>query len=290
LATTKLNNEISERELFQLSYKNNHQAQENSLKNVLSREEIIGKKITFNFRERTNNQIGDLLKFINKNTYNAILNLPIGYQTGEKQSLGVITFDYFKDFDVNRNSFLDISGEHALQVKLYNIEGILVSRGIKIVNNEFVTITQCRKDFTSSWEECNPEILEKIKNNYLPKELIDESLDRTLSTGYKVHQVGNKLYFLYLKKEEDRFILKCEDLIPDGTTGQNIQCINLLPDNSKALDTSTFMFDVLEDSYTVFSGTGDVLNISNQLKQEYLFNSGIEIESNLYYFYEEYSD
>ena len=28
LATTKLNNEISERELFQLSYKNNHQAQE----------------------------------------------------------------------------------------------------------------------------------------------------------------------------------------------------------------------------------------------------------------------
>ena len=105
LATTKLNNEISERELFQLSYKNNHQAQENSLKNVLSREEIIGKKITFNFRERTNNQIGDLLKFINKNKYNAILNLPIGYQTGEKQSLGVITFDYFKDFDVNRNSF-----------------------------------------------------------------------------------------------------------------------------------------------------------------------------------------
>jgi len=48
------------------------------------------------------------------------------------------------------------------------------------------------------------------------------------------------------------------------------------------------MFDVLEDSYTIFSGTGDVLNISNQLKQEYLFNSGIEIESNLYYFYEEY--
>ena len=288
LATTKLNNEISERELFQLSYKNNHQAQENSLKNVLSREEIIGKKITFNFRERTNNQIGDLLKFINKNKYNAILNLPIGYQTGEKQSLGVITFDYFKDFDVNRNSFLDISGEHVLQVKLYNIEGTLVSRGIKIVNNEFVTITQCRKDFKSSWEECNPAILEKIKNNYLPKELIDESLDRTLSTGYMVHQIGTKLYFLYLKKEEDKFILKCEDLIPDGTAGQNIQCINLLSDSSRALDTSTFMFDVLEDSYTVYSGSGDVLNISYELKQDYLFNSGIEVESNLYYFYEEY--
>ena len=86
-----------------------------------------------------------------------------------------------------------------LQVKLYNIEGTLVSRGIKIVNNEFVTITQCRKDFKSSWEECNPAILEKIKNNYLPKELIDESLDRTLSTGYMVHQIGTKLYF-YIKK------------------------------------------------------------------------------------------
>ena len=48
------------------------------------------------------------------------------------------------------------------------------------------------------------------------------------------------------------------------------------------------MFDVLEDSYTVYSGSGDVLNISYELKQDYLFNSGIEVESNLYYFYEEY--
>ena len=103
LAATNLKNETLERETFELSYKNNHQAQENFLKNVLTREEIIGKKITFNFRERTNNQIGDLLKFINKNTYNAILNIPIGYQTGEKQTLGVITFDYFKDFGINRN-------------------------------------------------------------------------------------------------------------------------------------------------------------------------------------------
>ena len=109
--------------------------------------------------------------------------------------------------------------------------------------------------------------LEKIKNNYLSKELIDESLDRTLSTGYMVHQIGTKLYFLYLKKDEDRFILKCEDLIPDGTAGQNIQCINLLSDSSRALDTSTFMFDVLEDSYTVYSGSGDVLNISYELNK-----------------------
>lgn len=289
LAAIKLNNETSEREALQLSFKNNHQAQENFLKNVFTREEIIGKKITFNFLERTNNQIGDLLKFINNNKYNAILNIPIGYQTGEKETLGVITFDYFKDFDVNRNSFLDISGDHVLQVKLYNIEGILVSRGIKIINDEFVIITECRKDFPSSWEECNPEILEKIKNNYLPKELIDESLDRTLSTGYSVHQIGTKLYFLYLINEEDRFILKCEDLTQQyGSAGQNIQCINLLSDNRRALDTSTFMFDVLEDSFTLFSGTGDVLNISNELMQEYLFNAEIETESNLYYFYEEY--
>ena len=288
LAAVKQNNETTERETFQLSYKNNHQSIETSLKNVLTREEIIGKKITFNFREQTNNQLGDLLKFINKDKYNAILNIPIGYQTGERQSLGIITFDYFKDFDVKKNSFVDISEDYVLQVKLYNIEGTLVSRGIKIINNEFKTITQCKKDFSSLWDDCSPEILLKIKNQYLPKQLIDESLNRTSSGGYQVHQIGTKLYFLYLKKDEDRLILKCEDLIPDGTTGQNIQCVNLLSENTKALRTSNFMFDVLEDSYTVFSGTGDVLNISSELKEEYLFNAGLEEESNLYYFYEEY--
>ena len=288
LDAVKQNNETKERETFQLFYKNNHQSKETSLKNVLTREEIIGKKITFNFREKTNNQLGDLLKFINKDKYNAILNIPIGYQTGERQSLGVITFDYFKDFDVKKNSFVDISEDYVLQVKLYNIEGTLVSRGIKVINNEFKTITQCKKDFLSLWDDCSSEILLKIKNQYLPKQLIDKSLNRTSSGGYKVHQIGTKLYFLYLSKDEDRFILKCEDLIPDGTTGQNIQCVNLLSENTKSLRTSTFMFDVLEDSYTVFSGTGDVLNISSELKEEYLFNAGLEEESNLYYFYEEY--
>ena len=289
LANLKLNNEIDEQLSFESQYINNHFATENSLKNVLSRDEIIGKKITFNFRERTNNQIGELLKFIDSEKYNAVLTIPIGYQTGEKQSSGIITFDYFKNIDINDEVFKDISADHVLQVKLYNIEGTLVSKGIKIENGVFVNKTECKKTLDSDWERCTEDIINKIKNGYIPQQLINSLLERTSSPNYKVHQVGTKLYFLYLDTKEGRVIYKCEDLIPDGTSGQNFQCVNFVPDNNAVLENNTtLIFDVLENSYTLFSGSGDVLKINNSLENEYLFNSRLETESNLYLFLEEH--
>ena len=90
--------------------------------------------------------------------------------------------------------------------------------------------------------------------------MINSLLERTSSPNYKVHQVGTKLYFLYLDTKEGRVIYKCEDLIPDGTSGQNFQCVNFVPDNNAVLENNTtLIFDVLENSYTLFSGSGDVL-------------------------------
>ena len=196
-----------------------------------------------------------MLKFIDSEKYNAVLTIPIGYQTGEKQSSGIITFDYFKNIDINDEVFKDISADHVLQVKLYNIEGTLVSKGIKIENGVFVNKTECKKTLDSDWERCTEDIINKIKNGYIPQQLINSLLERTSSPNYKVHQVGTKLYFLYLDTKEGRVIYKCEDLIPDGTSGQNFQCVNFVPDNNAVLENNTtLIFDVLEISYTLFSG------------------------------------
>ena len=57
----------------------------------------------------------------------------------------------------------------------------------------------------------------------ISQQLINSLLERTSSPNYKV-QVGTKLYFLYLDTKEGRVIYKCEDLIPDGTSGKLSMC------------------------------------------------------------------
>ena len=188
---------IAEQNSFESMYLNNHTYLNESTRNVFSKAEVNGKKITFNFPQKTNNQLGDLIKFINESSYNALLHLPISYQNGKRETQGIITFDYFKTINLDINSLVDISNDGILGTNLMNIEGTLVSTSRTVNKNSLFTKRVCKNDPEDNWKECSSKTLETIKNRYVSSELINKLLDRTSTTGYKIHEFGEKLFYIH---------------------------------------------------------------------------------------------
>ena len=124
-------------------YLNNFQAELTSGNNIFEKR-CYWKKIVFNFREKTNNLIGDVIKFIDNDSYNGLLHMPISYQSSQKDTIGIITFDYFKELEINKNVIKDISPNGVFGSKIYNIEGTLVSYNLSFKDGTLVTNYLCK--------------------------------------------------------------------------------------------------------------------------------------------------
>jgi hypothetical protein len=280
--------ELAEQSSFESLYLNNHSYLNESTRNIFSKTEINGKKITFSFPQKTNNQLGDLIKFINDNSYNALLHLPIGYQSGKRETQGIITFDYFKAINLNINSFVDISNNGILGTKLMNIEGTLVSTSTTVNKNSLFTKRVCKNDLEDSWKECPREITEIIKNGYVSSELINKLLERTSTTGYKIHEFGEKLFYIQLYDDNRSYLFRCKNNIPDGAKGDDYQCENPIG-NKLNIDTAgTLQIDLVDNSEILFTSSGNIIEVDSNLQVDYLIDIALETESNLYYFSEYY--
>ena len=280
--------EIAEQNSFESSYLNNHSFLNESTRNVFSKAEVNGKKITFNFPQETNNQLGDLIKFINNSSYNALLHLPIGYQNGQRETQGIITFDYFKTINLDMNSFVDISNDSILGSQIMNIEGTLVSKFIYTEKNSLSYEWVCKNNVEDNWRECPSEILEIIKNRYVSKELIRQLLDRTSTTSYKIHEFGDKLFYIQLYSGSRSYLFRCKNITPDGTTGDDFRCINPIGNKLNLETLGTIQIDLVDNSEIIFTSSGDIFEVDSSFQIEYLVDISLQTESNLYYFLEHY--
>ena len=280
--------ERAEQSSFESLYLNNHSYLNESTRNIFSKTEINGKKITFNFPQKTNNQLGDLIKFINDSSYNALLHLPIGYQNGQRETQGIITFDYFKAINLNINSFVDISNNGILGTKLMNIEGTLVSTSTTVNKNSLFTRRVCKNDLEDSWKECPREITEIIRNRYVSSELINKLLERTSTTGYKIHEFGEKLFYIQLYDDDRSYLFRCKNNIPDGTKGDDYQCENPIGNNLNIETAGSLQIDLVDNSEILFTSSGNIIEVDSNLQVDYLIDIDLETESNLYYFSEYY--
>ena len=280
--------EIAEQNSFESSYLNNHSFLNESTRNVFSKAEVNGKTITFNFPQETNNQLGDLIKFINNSSYNALLHLPIGYQNGQRETQGIITFDYFKTINLDMNSFVDISNDSILGSQIMNIEGTLVSKFIYVEKNSLSHKWVCKNNVEDNWIECPSEILEIIKNRYVSTELIRQLLDRTSTTSYKIHEFGDKLFYIQLYSGSRSYLFRCKNIIPDGAKGDDFRCINPIGNKLNLETLGTIQIDLVDNSEIIFTSSGDIFEVESSLQIEYLVDISLQTESNLYYFLEHY--
>ncbi len=269
-------------------YLNNFQAELTSGNNIFLKKDVIGKKIVFNFREKTNNLIGDVIKFIDNDSYNGLLHMPISYQSSQKDTIGIITFDYFKEIEINKNVIKDISPNGVFGSKIYNIEGTLVSYNLSFKDGILVTNYLCKLTLDTQWEKCGNEVVTKIKDRYVSNELVKDLLTRTNTTKYTIHDLGSKLFYVSLTGESRQYLYRCEDLVPDGTKGQRFQCINFIENQEKIKGTQSFQFDIEDKSTIVFTGSGNILKVNKTLDVDHIVNIDFETESNIYSFYEHY--
>ena len=280
--------EIAEQNSFESMYLNNHTYLNESTRNVFSKAEVNGKKITFNFPQKTNNQLGDLIKFINDSSYNALLHLPIGYQNGKRETQGIITFDYFKTINLDINSLVDISSDGILGTNLMNIEGTLVSTSITVNKNSLFTERVCKNDLEDNWKECSSKTLETIKNRYVSSELINKLLDRTSTTGYEIHEFGEKLFYIQLYADSRSYLFRCINNIPDGAKGDDYQCENPIGNKLNMDIAGSLQVDLFDNSEILFTSSGNILEVDTNLQVDYLVDVAMKTESNLYYFSEYY--